>query len=190
MAERPSSRNSPHHPPRVTFAMTSNPTRTFGWPPLENGLSDSNANRASCPPPRTKAHGATAARDLGTRRQTACPCLRIKASWPKGLEPFWEARRNGERRTSADAHRGWAGILGVTPDPAARSGRPAATYGSGGWGFESLRVHQCIPLSKPSLSRSAKANCPVTPIAARIALVSRATSCPRRPPSRRRAPAA
>jgi hypothetical protein len=100
--------------------------------PLENGLSDSNANRASCPPPRTKAHGATAATDLGTRRQTACPCLRIKASGPKRLGAILGARRDGQRRTSADAHRGWAGILGVTPDPAARSGRPAATYGSDG----------------------------------------------------------
>jgi hypothetical protein len=64
MAERPSSWNSPHHPPWVTFAMTRNPTRTFGWPPLETGCR--RATRLERRGRRTKVHEATAAADLGT----------------------------------------------------------------------------------------------------------------------------
>ena len=56
-----------------------------------------------------------------------------------------ESQTGGQRRTSADAYTGMAGVLSVAADPVNRSGRPVETYGSAGWGSKSLGCASITP---------------------------------------------
>ena len=48
-------------------------------------------------------------------------------------------------RPTMDAHGAQAAVLRVKADPPDQTGRLVETYGSEGWGFESLRVRQYFP---------------------------------------------
>jgi hypothetical protein len=55
------------------------------------------------------------------------------------------ARPHTRPRTIADAHGAQSAVLGVKLDPQDQPGRLVETYGSEGWGFESLRVRSILP---------------------------------------------